>query len=208
MYTQVDLQCSKMMKGYLESKPAHYRVVLFSVLGISFGISIAHFLVPDYFFVVHGFLRRLYYIPLILTGLLYGLRNTIYLLGLIVISYGPFILLRSREDPIFSSLDKVYELLIICFIGVITAILSDRSRVRRIELQHAYHETVLRLAIAAEYKDEKTGTHLLRISRYSELIANRIDLIKLGSMMHDIGKIGIQIIFFSVKGNWMTMNGK
>jgi len=60
------------------------------------------------------------------------------------------------------------------------------------------HETLFRLAKAGEYRDEETGNHLVRMAKYSRLIAegltlseDRCDLIELAAPMHDIGKIGI-----------------
>jgi len=60
------------------------------------------------------------------------------------------------------------------------------------------HETLFRLAKAGEYRDEETGNHLVRMAKYSRLIAEglslneeRCDLIELAAPMHDIGKIGI-----------------
>jgi two-component system, response regulator RpfG len=57
---------------------------------------------------------------------------------------------------------------------------------------------LLRLARAGEFRDEETGYHLIRMSRYSRLIANAIGLdreeaetIELAAPLHDIGKIGI-----------------
>lgn len=66
------------------------------------------------------------------------------------------------------------------------------------ELQEAYLDTIHRLVLAAEYKDEETGDHIVRMSRYSALIAEKMDLpdkeiksILAAAPMHDIGKIGI-----------------
>ncbi|MCW4332108.1 MAG: response regulator [Candidatus Thiodiazotropha endolucinida] len=66
------------------------------------------------------------------------------------------------------------------------------------ELHDREQETLMRLAKAGEYRDEDTGNHILRISRYSKLIAHRLglshercDLIAQSAPMHDIGKIGI-----------------
>ena len=54
------------------------------------------------------------------------------------------------------------------------------------------------LAIAAEYNDSYIGPHLVRMSRYSALLAEKMGLdapmienIKLAVPMHDIGKVGI-----------------
>ena len=66
------------------------------------------------------------------------------------------------------------------------------------ELHDREEETLIRLAKAGEYRDEETGNHILRISRYSQLIADQLglseelcDLIAQAAPMHDIGKIGI-----------------
>ncbi|MEA3279912.1 MAG: HD domain-containing phosphohydrolase [Thermodesulfobacteriota bacterium] len=65
------------------------------------------------------------------------------------------------------------------------------------ELQEAYIDTVNRLVIAAEYKDEDTGSHIVRISRYSALLAEKLGLpaeevqnILYAAPMHDVGKVG------------------
>jgi PAS domain S-box-containing protein len=59
-------------------------------------------------------------------------------------------------------------------------------------------DTILRLAHAAEYRDEDTGAHIHRMASYSAAIARHlgldgahVELILYGSPMHDIGKIGI-----------------
>ncbi len=66
------------------------------------------------------------------------------------------------------------------------------------ELQEAYFDTIQRLVVAAEYKDEDTGAHIIRMSRYSALIAEKLGLpsrdvqnIFYATPMHDVGKIGI-----------------
>jgi putative two-component system response regulator len=66
------------------------------------------------------------------------------------------------------------------------------------ELQEAYLDTIQRLVMAAEYKDEDTGDHIRRMSLGSALIARKIGLpaedvqnILYASPMHDVGKIGI-----------------
>jgi putative two-component system response regulator len=66
------------------------------------------------------------------------------------------------------------------------------------ELKRSYIDTIQRLTIVAEFKDEDTGSHIKRISHYCSLLARRmglspedIELITYASPMHDIGKIGI-----------------
>ncbi len=65
-------------------------------------------------------------------------------------------------------------------------------------IQARERETLLRLAKAGEYRDEGTGNHVLRIARYSRMMAEALSLgaqecedIELAAPMHDIGKVGI-----------------
>ena len=75
------------------------------------------------------------------------------------------------------------------------------------ELQEAYLDIIHRLIIAAEFKDEYTGGHIQRISKYCTFIAEKLGLdsdtvenIRFTSPMHDIGKIGIPDSILLKKG--------
>ena len=66
------------------------------------------------------------------------------------------------------------------------------------ELRKAHLETIMRLSVAGEFRDDDTGEHVRRISRSSGMIAreaglagDQVELIEWASPMHDIGKIGV-----------------
>lgn len=66
------------------------------------------------------------------------------------------------------------------------------------ELKLSYLDTINRLVTAAEYRDEDTGDHIVRMGTYSAMLAEKagvdgawVDRIKYAAAMHDIGKIGI-----------------
>ncbi|MBI5074439.1 MAG: response regulator [Nitrospirae bacterium] len=66
------------------------------------------------------------------------------------------------------------------------------------EIKSSYIETIYRLTLAAEFKDEDTATHIKRISYYCKVLAENIgqsevfcETIFYAGPMHDIGKIGI-----------------
>lgn len=70
------------------------------------------------------------------------------------------------------------------------------SATRQIHMRE--QETLLRLAKAGEYRDEETGNHVVRMARYSNIVAAELGLdkefctdVELAAPMHDIGKIGI-----------------
>ncbi|MBC8478625.1 response regulator [bacterium] len=67
---------------------------------------------------------------------------------------------------------------------------------KRIEL--TYYDSIYRLSVAAEFRDNETSNHIRRMSRYSELLAAKcgledhdVKLIRHASPMHDVGKLGI-----------------
>jgi putative two-component system response regulator len=66
------------------------------------------------------------------------------------------------------------------------------------ELAVARHETIERLARAAEYRDDETAAHLHRMSHYCHLLGQRVglddyacEMLRIASPMHDVGKVGI-----------------
>lgn len=65
-------------------------------------------------------------------------------------------------------------------------------------LKESRREIINRLGHAAEFKDNETAQHIVRMSRYTEILARNfkmrsdwVDLISNAAPMHDIGKIGI-----------------
>jgi len=76
--------------------------------------------------------------------------------------------------------------------------LERMVRQRTHELITTRQQIIRRLGRAAEFKDNETGNHVLRMSHYSRLIAEAhglgkeaADIVFNTSPMHDIGKIGI-----------------
>jgi len=77
-------------------------------------------------------------------------------------------------------------------------VLDEMVRMRTNELRRTRLQVVQQLGRAAEYRDNETGNHILRMSHISALLAKFIgwneadcELMLHASPMHDIGKIGI-----------------
>jgi len=76
--------------------------------------------------------------------------------------------------------------------------LEAKVRQRTTELEAARREAIHCLARAAEYRDQETGYHVVRVGEYAGIIArhlgmedDRIELLKLAAQLHDVGKIGV-----------------
>ncbi len=74
---------------------------------------------------------------------------------------------------------------------------TAKTRKLLTELESAYEEALELLAMAAEYRDEDTGSHIRRMGAYARLMAaelgwsqERQKVIEMAAPLHDIGKIG------------------
>jgi len=77
-------------------------------------------------------------------------------------------------------------------------ILEQAVKERTKELYQTRQEVINRLGLAAEYRDNETGNHIIRMSHYAQLLAlaaglsdQQATIILNAAPMHDIGKIGI-----------------
>jgi putative two-component system response regulator len=74
--------------------------------------------------------------------------------------------------------------------------IAVRERTRALE--QSRRDVVLCLARAAEFRDDTTGRHVIRVGRYAAILAEAmglppiiVDIIELAAQLHDVGKIGI-----------------
>jgi len=79
-----------------------------------------------------------------------------------------------------------------------TRILEQKIDEATRELRRREVDTLFRLAKAAEQRDKVTGMHLVRMAKYSAVVARGVGMtlteqeaIELAAPMHDLGKIGI-----------------
>ena len=76
--------------------------------------------------------------------------------------------------------------------------LETKVQERTLELRNTQLEIIHRLGHAAEYKDNETGYHIIRMSLYCAALGRGlgmsladVEMIQRASPMHDVGKIGI-----------------
>jgi len=62
----------------------------------------------------------------------------------------------------------------------------------------AHHMALMKLAVAAEYRDDDTGIHIVRMGLIAEKLSQLLGepeefcfLMRLAAPMHDVGKIGV-----------------
>jgi putative two-component system response regulator len=79
------------------------------------------------------------------------------------------------------------------------------------EVVSAHHDALFRLALAADFKDDDTGIHIVRIGFLAEALALAVgqsrpwaEMLRKAAPMHDIGKIGIPDAVLKKPGGFTT----
>jgi HD-GYP domain-containing protein (c-di-GMP phosphodiesterase class II) len=106
---------------------------------------------------------------------------------------GVIVVVGKGSDPVFSERDVALAR----GIADITSMALGNAR-RFVELEQAYVSTVEALANAVEAKDEYTSDHCRALAEMSMLVGaemgvsgDRLKILELGALFHDIGKIGV-----------------
>lgn len=147
---------------------------------------------------------NLYYVPVLFSAILLGKRSGMMtsIASILVIGFAAFL----RPANFTTFIDGVsyfpFDLIIwgsfLLLTGYSVGSLHEESRNRLIELKKAYQGVVEILAKYIDSTDEYTRGHSIRVANYSEKIAKSMGLnsaevenIRVGGLLHDIGKIEI-----------------
>ena len=99
-------------------------------------------------------------------------------------------------DPAFA-VDRAYVAQMEALMSDLRRLYQERNDALR-EVTRAHHDTLMRLALAAEYRDGDTGVHIVRMGVLAEALALALGepaewaaMLRVAAPMHDIGKIGV-----------------
>lgn len=172
-------------------------------------LSAAHFAVgtgTHPLHVMHVVLEGLYLIPIIAAAVWYGIRGgAAAAIGIAALFY---IHIRvSWPDQPMENVNQYAMMAVYLLLGFVCGFLVDvekRERARRLETERrAEREAILQaittLANALHVRDEYTEAHSQRVARLAVAIGrrrrlspDRLELLRLAALVHDIGKIGIR----------------
>ena len=97
-------------------------------------ISLLHYFTPLHLHYLHDIFQRLYYLPVILAAIWYGLRGGLICSLVVSFVYAPHILFQ-WGGHLTLELEKYLEIVLYNVVGGVTGLLAQRERERSIELQ-------------------------------------------------------------------------
>jgi two-component system sensor histidine kinase HydH len=97
-------------------------------------ISLLHYLTPLHLHYLHDIFQRLYYLPIILAAIWFGLRGGLACSLVVSFVYAPHILFQ-WGGHLTLELEKYLEIVLYNIVGGVTGLLAQRERERSAELQ-------------------------------------------------------------------------
>ncbi|MEW5976329.1 MAG: HD domain-containing phosphohydrolase [Acidobacteriota bacterium] len=182
--------------------------VSFLILTVVF-LSAAHFAVGRLTHrqhVVHVILRETYLVPIIASAVWLGLRGSVATSAVISLLYYLHIRLSWPDQPMENAnqLAVIGVYLVLGTVAGILVNLQERERSRRREAERRKQregiiQGIAGLCNALGFRDEHTREHSESVARLAVEIgkrrglrSDRLDLLRLAGLLHDIGKIGVR----------------
>lgn len=108
------------------------RILLLALFIVA--ISLLHYLTPLHLHYLHDIFQRLYYLPIILAAIWFGLRGGLVCSLVVSIVYAPHVLFQWGAQ-LTLELEKYLEIILYNIVGGVTGLLAQREGERSIELQ-------------------------------------------------------------------------
>ncbi|HZP63403.1 MAG TPA: HD domain-containing phosphohydrolase [Terriglobales bacterium] len=188
-------------KGRLSAR----RLKTLAILVAVSGLTGAHFLVAHGthgLHEIHIILGGMYLVPIIAAALWFGLRGALATTAVISLAYYAHIRLSWPDQPMENA-NQFAMIVVYWIVGAVAGALVNletQERERRLKAEREIIiEGIAGLSNALRFRDEYTRKHSEHVSRLAVRIGERLglseerlDLVRLAGLVHDVGKIGIR----------------
>ena len=131
------------------------KYIIFFIIASSLTITYLHFVTNPYVHNLHNILTELYYLPLLLGAIAFGLKGALYSLMFVTLLYTPYVLINWAGTNLFI-VNKLLHAVFSGFLTIMAGILMDRSKRHRLQLEKERYLASLGQASAAIVHDLKT----------------------------------------------------
>lgn len=152
--------------------------------------------------IIHVILGGMYLLPIIAAALWFGLRGSFAVTALVSIAYYLYVRVVWPNQPMENA--NQYAMIVVYWvIGVVAGVLvnlEESEKERRLKAEReVIIEGIAGLSNALRFRDEYTRRHsehvarlAVRIGTHLGLSPERLDVIRLAGIVHDVGKIGVR----------------
>ena len=172
-----------------DSKPR--RTVLALAAGVVL-ISVLHYVTSFRSIELHEIFQRLYYVPIVIAAVLYGMKGGLAAAGFSTALYLPHVVLKWHGWPTFQ-VGQYAEVLVFTLVAIVTGFLADRLRTQRdqcrrtaVELDGACRR------LEASIEERLRADRLVTIGRLASGIAHEIRT-PLGGLLGSLEILGSDI---------------
>jgi signal transduction histidine kinase len=165
----------------MERKPALPRITRLIVIAVFIaGITAQHYLtgVSHENLSLHNIHYLLYFLPILMGGIWYGLRGGILTAALVSVLYAPVVFGHAAHTVFTSNTQKVLELIVYNLVGLVTGVLSHRQQIE----SEGYRRTAEELQRAYQKLQEQT-----------ELIVEKEEQIRRAEKLSTLGELAAGI---------------
>lgn len=151
---------------------------LAKITGIVFSscvISVLYYATSSRYFLTHEALQRVYYLPIVISALWYGLKGGLWAAALAALLYVPHVLARENGFPSYEFVNQLWEVILFFVFGSLTGVLSDQQKRHREELKQTAERLVkLNEDLQRSFDSLRRAERLSALGRLSAGLAHEI----------------------------------
>ena len=164
-------------------------------------VVLMHWLTPtnaDFLYPADLVLRKLLLLPVILAAVWFGLRGSVITAATATVLCAPLIV-HQWSGLNAEKVNQLGELASIWVVALLTGLLTGGKRRVERRLLDSHRGALTALVIALDAREDAPERHSLRVAAFAERLGREMGIahqdledLKLGALLHDIGKIGVR----------------
>lgn len=146
---------------------------------------------------IHLVLRKLFFLPVVLAAIWFGLRRALFVAAFISVYYVPHIAFQ-WQGQYNENINQLGELGTVWLTAALAGTLAQREMRALSDVAATHEGALIALVSALDAREHDTQLHSLRVREYSLRLADELGMDRISeqvlaeaALLHDVGKIGV-----------------